>query len=137
MKVFLDTNVLAYRYDDRDPAKRDRAEGIPDEVTSRPWISTQVLIELHNVLTRALGFTREEAQEVIESNGYHVQVADAALVYDAAATAIQHQLRIYDAMILEAAVRAGCDELWTEDFSAGATLRGVRIVNPFATVPDR
>jgi predicted nucleic acid-binding protein len=83
---------------------------------------------------RYLGYTREEAQDVIEANGYHVQPADASLVYDAVATATQHQLRIYDAMILEAAVRAGCDELWTEDFASGTRLRGIRIVNPFESL---
>jgi len=130
--VFLDTNLVAYQFDDRDPVKRDLARRIVPQLAERPWISTQVLIELHHVLVRYLGYTREEAQDVIESNGYHVQPADAQLVYDAVATASRHQLRIYDAMILEAAVRAGCDELWTEDLTAGATLRGVRIVNPLA-----
>jgi predicted nucleic acid-binding protein len=129
--VFLDTNLIAYQFDDRDLVKRDAARRIIPALPSRPWISTQVLIELHNVLVRYLGYTREEAQDVIESNSYHVQPADASLVYDAVATATRHQLRIYDAMILEAAVRAGCEELWTEDFPSGATLRGVRIVNPF------
>jgi predicted nucleic acid-binding protein len=132
MTVFVDTNVVAYQFDDRDLAKRDQARLLLSNATSRPWVSTQVLIELHNVLVRHLSYSREDAQEIIESNGYHVQPADAALVYDAVATATRHQLRIYDAMILEAAVRAGCDELWTEDFDTGATLRGVRIVNPFA-----
>ncbi|WP_017934133.1 PIN domain-containing protein [Nocardioides sp. Iso805N] len=132
MTVFLDTNVIAYRFDDRDPAKRDRALALIDGSSSRPWISTQVLIELHNVLVRHLRYTREEAREIVESNGYHVQPADLGLVYDAVATASRHQMRVYDAMILEAAVRAGCDELWTEDLSTGATLRGIRIINPFA-----
>lgn len=132
MTVFLDTNVIAYRFDERDPVKRERAWAVIDRSKARPWVSTQVLIELHNVLVRHLGYGREEAQEIVESNGYHVQPTDAALVYDAVATASRHQLRIYDAMILEAAVRAGCSELWTEDFADGATLRGVRIVNPFA-----
>jgi predicted nucleic acid-binding protein len=132
MTVFIDTNVLAYQFDTHDPERRAKADEIVAALSERPWVSTQVLIELHNVLVRKLRFPRQLAQEVIESNGYHVQPADAALVYDAVATATSHQLRIDDAMILEAAVRAGCDELWTEDLPTGATLRGVRIVNPFA-----
>ena len=136
MTVFLDTNVLVYQLDHHEPTKRAIAKSCVEGLTERPWVSTQVLIELHDVLVRTFHFPPELAQEAIESNGYRVQRADAALVYDAAATATQHQLRIYDAMILEAAVRAGCDELWTEDFNNGTTLRGVRIVNPFAGQAD-
>jgi predicted nucleic acid-binding protein len=33
-------------------------------------------------------------------------------------------------LILEAAAFSGCEELWTEDLDTGATLRGVKIVNP-------
>lgn len=49
----------------------------------------------------------------------------------AARTADEHALSIFDAMVLEAAVLAGCSELWTEDLSHGSSLRGVRVVNPF------
>lgn len=131
MSVFLDTNVVAYQLDDRDQTKRDRARELIAAAPTRPWVSTQVLIEWHNVLIRKLGYSRAEAQDVIESNEYFVQAADAQLVYDAVALATTHQLRIFDAMILEAAARAGCDELWTEDLPTGARLRGVKIVNPF------
>ena len=78
MTVFVDTNVVAYQFDDRDLAKRDQARLLLGNATSRPWVSTQVLIELHNVLVRHLSYSREDAQEIIESNGYHVQPADAA-----------------------------------------------------------
>jgi len=44
------------------------------------------------------------------------------------------QLRIHDATIVEAAVRAGCDELWTEDLPDGRhAARGARArPDPFA-----
>jgi predicted nucleic acid-binding protein len=134
--VFLDTNVLVYQLDHDEPEKRARATALVNDLPERPWVSTQVLLELHDVLVRRLAYSREEAQDTIEGNPFRVQPADAGLVYDAVATATRHQLRIYDAMILEAAVRAGCDEIWTEDLQTGATLRGVRIVNPFADPPS-
>jgi predicted nucleic acid-binding protein len=34
-------------------------------------------------------------------------------------------------MIVEAARVAGCDTVLTEDLSAGAVIRGVRVENPF------
>ena len=93
-------------------------------------ISTQVLIELHSVLTRKLGRTRTDAARVLDALPLDVISTDAELVRVAAHTAARHELSIFDAMILEAAVRGGCDELWTEDLTHGSTLRGVRIVNP-------
>ncbi len=57
--------------------------------------------------------------------------ADEHLVRRAANTAAAHQLSIFDALVLEAAAAAECEELWTEDLADGSTLRGVRIVNPF------
>jgi predicted nucleic acid-binding protein len=37
-----------------------------------------------------------------------------------------------DSQILAGAIRAGCSTLFSEDLQAGQTVRGVRIVNPFA-----
>ena len=132
MRVFLDTNILAYLFDDFDTARQQRAR----EVIATPQIdrriSTQVLIELHSVLTRRLGRTREEAEAVLSELDFPTVATDGQLVRRAANTVTEHQLSIFDALILEAAVLASCDELWSEDFADGATLRGVRIVNPLA-----
>ena len=39
---------------------------------------------------------------------------------------------IFDALIVAAALRAGCDTLWSEDMQDGAVIDGrLRIVNPF------
>lgn len=131
MTIFLDTKVLAYQFDDSFPDKQACARQVLIEHATGAVISTQVLIELHAVLTRKLGRTRDEAARVLDAIMLDVVATDADLVRAAAATAAAHELSIFDAMIIEAAVRAGCDELWTEDLADGSVLRGVRIVNPF------
>jgi predicted nucleic acid-binding protein len=41
-------------------------------------------------------------------------------------------LEMMDAVIVAAALQAGCDTLWSEDMQHGMTLdEGLRIVNPF------
>lgn len=130
MTIFLDTNLLAYQFDDSLPDKQSRARDVFAECATDAVISTQVLIELHSVLTRKLGRTRSDAARVLDALPLEVIPADAELVRFAAHTAALHGLSIFDAMILEAAVRGGCNELWTEDLTDGSTLRGVRIVNP-------
>lgn len=42
------------------------------------------------------------------------------------------QVSIWDAMLLAACVDAGVTQLFTEDAQSRPTIRGVRIVNPFA-----
>ncbi|WP_165490042.1 PIN domain-containing protein [Propioniciclava sinopodophylli] len=133
-RVFVDTNVLAYLFDDRDATKQARAE----EALRRGdnlVISTQVLLELYSVLTRKLSppLTAEEGHQVLAGlRRWEVLGADADLVLTAARTASEHQLSIWDAMVVEAARLGGCTELWTEDLQTGAEIRGVRIVNPLA-----
>lgn len=131
MSVFLDTNLLAYQFDDRFPEKQELARQVLIGHAADAVVSTQVLIELHAVLTRKLGRTRGEAARVLDAIELDVVATDADLVREAAATAAAHELSIFDAMIVEAAARAGCEELWTEDLAGGSILRGVRIVNPF------
>lgn len=133
-KVFVDTNVLAYRLDAREPEKRRTARARMDEVHTF-IVSTQVLLELYSVLTRKFepALTRAQARAVLdEVMALPVVPADADLVLRATRAAQGLKISIWDAMIVEAAAEAGCDELWTEDLAAGVELRGVRVVNPFA-----
>lgn len=137
MTVFLDTNVLAYQFDDSFAEKQARARELFVEHATDAVISTQVMIELHAVLTRKLGQTRDDAARVLTALDLDIVATDAALVRRAAETAIAHDLSIFDALILEAAARAGCEELLTEDLAHGSLLRGVRIVNPFISQEPR
>lgn len=134
-RVFLDTNVLVYGLDDSSPVKQRIAREVQANAENRYVISTQVLLELHAVLARKFSppMTLERIERVIRRlTDLDVVPADADLVLRAMTTARGHQLSIWDAMIVEAAHVSNCAELWTEDLSPGSTIRGVRIVNPFA-----
>lgn len=130
VRVFVDTNILAYLFDNADPHRQQRARNALAAPDIDRRISTQVLIELHSVLTRRLNRTKAEAEQVLGELDYPTITTDHLLVSRAAGTATRHQLSIFDALILEAAAHASCDELWSEDFAEGTTVRGVRIVNP-------
>lgn len=130
MSAFVDTNILAYQFDDDDPERQQTAREALRGAQVTLHVSTQVLIELHAVLTRRLGLSRADAARAIDAVPYAVAPADRDLVLRAATTARDHELSIFDALVIEAAAATGCDELWTEDLASGTTLRGVRIVNP-------
>jgi predicted nucleic acid-binding protein len=134
-KVFVDTNVLAYRLDGGEPEKRRIARARMHEPHTF-IVSTQVLLELYSVLTSRFepALTPAQARSVLdEVVTLPVVPADADLVMRATLTARGRRLSIGDAMIVEAAAEAGCDELWSEDLSGVGELRGVRVVNPFAS----
>jgi predicted nucleic acid-binding protein len=49
----------------------------------------------------------------------------------ARALAEDHRLSFYDALIVAAALGAGCDTLFTENMQHGRSFGGLSIVNPF------
>ena len=131
--VFLDTNVLVYAFDTADEAKRQRALAVLGEHPNAV-ISTQVLLEWFTIVTRKLTppMPTADATAVMESlTRLDVVPADAELTLRAARTAVEAQLSIWDAMVIEAAAIAGCTTILTEDLNEGQTIRGVRVVNPF------
>lgn len=130
--VFVDTNVFAYALDASDAGKQARAHQVIDERRRSIVVSTQVLIELHAVCTRKLGMTRTDARAAIEPlGGFPTIDSDRALVLQAMALAEQAELSIFDAAIVCAARRAGCQILLTEDLNAGQAFGELVVENPF------
>ncbi len=131
--VFLDTNVLAYQFDGADPVKQSRAREVVTSADHVYFVSTQVLLELFVVLTRKLqpAVPHASAAKVVRNlSQLAIVPADSRRVLRAIETAGQHPMSVWDAMIVEAAAEAACDELWSEDLRHGSTVRGVRVVNP-------
>jgi len=57
----------------------------------------------------------------------------AEVMLAAADLATDHQLSIWDSVVLSAAAESGCRLLLTEDMQEGFTWKGVTVTNPFAT----
>ena len=134
MTTFADTNLVAYALDAADPGKQ-RAAVKHLRQRPRPRTSPQVLRELYVVATSKLGMGADEAnaavQELLPTVGV---VEDAALVVRAIEAARRWQISLWDALIVEAARRAGASILLSEDLQHGMDFDGVVVQNPFA--PD-
>jgi hypothetical protein len=135
MRVFIDTNLWAYRLDRREATKSERVRGWLAEVIAEHEvvISTQVLIELRSVACRKLQPPLGDRQitDVLEAlTGFEVLGTDANLILDAHQLAIREQLSWFDALIAEAAIRSHCNILYSEDFGHGRRIAGVEVVNP-------
>jgi predicted nucleic acid-binding protein len=129
---FVDTNVVAYVLDDASPAKQEAARALL-ATSPRPLTSPQVLRELYVVATGKLGVNSDEATTAVRALAPTVAtVEDVALVTLAMASAQRWQLSLWDALIVEAARRAGATTLLTEDLQHGMDFDGVVVENPFA-----
>jgi predicted nucleic acid-binding protein len=129
--AFADTNIVVYAYG-VDPAKVARAKVILNDT---PLISTQVINEFHNVARRKLGLdmaTRHRiANDLLQS--CRVIAVDQIIVSAAMQIEARYQVSYWDALILAAALAAGCDTLYSEDMQDGQIFEGrLTVKNPFA-----
>ncbi len=129
MKSFFDTNVLVYAF--LDAAKRDRAM---EALSDGGVISAQVLNEFTNVARKK--YRRawpeiEAAVSVITARFPDIVPLTGELHASALALSRDHGFSFYDALIVAAAIEAGCDRLYSEDMQHGRAIGGVSILNPF------
>jgi len=139
VRIALDTNLLAYAEGAGEATRCDTARELigllPDNAAVVP---AQVLGELYNVLTKKLLRTRRYARTAV------LEWADSFEVIDSSWRAFQaaldlctdHELQVWDALILAVAAENQCRILLSEDFQPGFTWRGVTVVNPFAERQD-
>ncbi len=132
MTTFVDTNVVAYALDAANPDKQQQARAVLTQ-RPRPRTSPQVLRELYVVAVSKLGIAAKDAADAVRALVPTVAVIeDAALVQRAIASAARWQISLWDALIVEAARRAGADLLYSEDLQSGMDFDGVQVRNPFA-----
>lgn len=130
MNAFLDTNVLLYLLS-ADTAKADRAEKL---VAAGSVISVQVLNEFVAVARRKLRMAWPDITEVISVLQQLCVVEPLTLEIhnDARRLAESHALAWYDAVIVSAALGAGCATLYSEDMQHGMRIdKALTIRNPF------
>ncbi len=129
MTPFFDTNVIVYAF--LDIARRERSL---DLIASGGVISAQVLNEFTNVARRKRerDWTEiERAVSVIRARFPDVVPLTADTHASALGLARDHGLSFYDALIVAAALEAGCDTLYSEDMQHGRRFGGLTVVNPF------
>ncbi len=140
MAFLVDTNVLVYRFDPREPRKRTIATGIlrkgvaEDEVR----LSHQAIVEFVSAVTRPIRFgaallsqddARREAEELLSQ--FVVLYPDDALVRTALRGMGAYRLSWYDAHMWAYAETNGLEQIISEDFQHGRLYGSVLAVNPF------
>lgn len=134
-RYFIDTNLVVYANDRRDPKKQGRAlEIIGQLMTSGTGaLSVQVLQEYANT---ALFKLDQEPEVVIRQ----LRLLEALAVIVPSPTSVRRAVEIrnayrisfWDAAIISAAEEAECDIVLSEDLNDNQYYAGIRVVNPLA-----
>jgi predicted nucleic acid-binding protein len=136
----VDTNILVYRCDPRDPAKRDAARAVlrRGELAGDLRIAHQSLVEFVNTAIRSRGgqpplMTREDATRQAELfiSEFPVIYPNERVFRTALWGMAAYRLPWYDAHLWAYAEHYGLPELLSEDFEHGRRYGTVRVRNPF------
>ncbi|MDN5872023.1 MAG: PIN domain-containing protein [Nitrococcus sp.] len=140
MPIFVDTNVLVYRFDTTEPEKQARCEDwlqwLWTQGTGR--LSMQVLQELYATLTRKLprALNTTEAQTATRALfAWNPVVVERSVIEGAWANQERFSLSWWDALIVAAAQQAECTHLLTEDLNHNQDIDGVRVIDPMQVEP--
>ena len=134
MRVALDTNILAYAEGvngaERQVQALDLLERLPDHAVVVP---AQALGELFNVLVLKAKRSRKVARTAVLTwrDAYSVGDTSVSVMIDALDLSADHEMRIWDAVMLSVTADVGCRLLLSEDLQDGFTWRGVTVTNPF------
>ena len=138
---FVDTNIPLYAVS-RSAEDADKHLVALDLLAGNDLaLSAQVMQEFYVQATRARGasqLTHEETTQFINTVLLRFSVQDITpdLVLDAFSLRARFGLNYWDCAILAAARLLGCDAVYSEDMSDTQDYDGLRVINPFAHLPQ-
>ncbi len=135
----IDTNVLIYSIDRRDPVKRAKARDLLRRLragTARTVLLWQVIGEFMRQLRRWEDqgqITRDQLLRYLRHFRRHFPlVLPTPGVLDRALDLTgRYSISHWDSMLLGACIEAGVTTLYTEDMGSPTTIDSIQLVNPF------
>ena len=142
MASLVDTNLLIYRWDPRDPRKQSIAEDLLRESVGAGvlYIPHQAIVEFiaaatppirGNVILKQTDALRE-TEELLKQ--FAVLHPNEAILRQAMRGCAAYQLSWLDAHLWSYAEHFGLSEIWSEDLHQDRLYGTVRVVNPFIGV---
>ena len=137
-RYVIDTNLLVYLHDVKDPAKRARAGAVIEHLAAAQSaaVPAQVLAEFASVALKKMKppldpeGVRLQLERLIDF--FPVLPLTPAVVLEAVRGVQVHRLAYYDAQIWAAARIGQIPAILSEDFNSGGAVEGVAFINPFA-----
>ena len=130
VRAFADTNIIIYS----ESKNQGKSELAAEIIKNSPVISTQVINESVNVLTRKYGFLLLEAHEIALSlmEVCEVVAIDVSTLKKAIELCKDYSLSHWDSLIIAAALKADCTILYSEDMQHNQIIENrLTIINPF------
>ena len=130
-KAFFDTNVLLYAVAENDP----RSAQAEELLAAGGVLSVQILNEFVSVARRKILMSWSDVTGALDA--FRVLCpSPLPITMEIHAAALQiaekHGYNIYDALVIAAALEAGCATLYSEDLHSGQMISGqLTIRNPF------
>lgn len=132
-KVFLDTNLFVYLYSGTSAQQRIVTDILSDYDC---YISTQVLNEFSNVITKKYKYTVRDTQAAIKK--ICLACCLTTISYQTILNALdigeRYGYSYYDCLIIASATENKCSILFSEDMADGQIVRGLTINNPFSSL---
>ena len=144
--VFVDSCVLIYLHDRREPAKAATASSVIRRIAREQRVRTnlQVLNEVSHVLLRKSWFdTPATVFSIVDA---FAAFGETPITPEQSALArlihVETAFSWWDSLLLAAALDLGCSYFLTEDLSDGQRIepirgKGLTIVDPFAHSPEQ
>jgi predicted nucleic acid-binding protein len=135
--ILVDTKVLVYAHDPADPGKQARAIATLDHVhaSGQGRLTTQVLAEFFCIVAqgRKARLSVADAARQVDRllRAWRVLEVTPLVVTEALRGVTAHKMSYWDAQLWATARLNQVPVLFSEDFSTGAVLEGVRFVSPF------
>jgi predicted nucleic acid-binding protein len=131
----VDTNVLIYARDPRDPLKHQRARQLTAQMLDGGllWQVACEFIAASRKLTE-VGYTQAQAWRELEQlrQLWKLIVPSEHILTHAERLTSTHSFSFWDSLLVAACIEGGVTRLYTEDFDSSISKAiGVEIINPF------
>lgn len=133
-KIFVDSNLWIYLYDRKEEIKQIKIENLINEKFNDIIISSQVLNEIYNILSKKIKLAHAEIKEIIIETVANFEVAEIGILDVVKAMEIKEKygFSYWDSLIIASALENHCSYLYSEDMQSGQIIDNrLTIVNPF------
>jgi len=133
---FVDSNILVYAHDLSAGSKFVKAQDLIRSLweTKTGCLSIQVMQEFYITVTQKVPHPLDysDAARIIHDLSYwRIHEPAPKDILDAIIIQQQSSISFWDAMIVQSAVRLGCQVIWSEDLNPGQAYQGIKLIDPF------
>lgn len=133
-KVLLDTNLWVYLYSQNSQNKSVKVRELVNNNFTSIIISTQILGEFYNVMTKKKLKPKDEGKQIILEmvTNFTIVEIDVLKVITALDINSKYGYTYWDSLVLATALQQNCNILYSEDMQANQLIeQKTIIINPF------